>query len=114
MRQVSVNPSNMLIGYHTDWAAGLPFAELGLPDNYAKSPASVALFGFGYDDTFLNAMAGHPWPGLAAAHDALAHSAAAAGLAPPQYRRQLQQRYQRMIHGALARQQESQDETQQE
>lgn len=33
--QVSVNPSNMRVGYHTDWASSFPFEELGLPDNYA-------------------------------------------------------------------------------
>ena len=33
--QVSVNPSNMQIGYHVDWASIFPFEKLGLPDNYA-------------------------------------------------------------------------------
>lgn len=44
--QVSVNPRNMRVGYHTDWAAGFPFRSFGLPDNYAAPLASVRLFGF--------------------------------------------------------------------
>src|ERR1039457_6007925 len=45
--QVSVNPSNMQIGYHVDWASSFPFEELGLPDNYAtpsrRSPCSASV-----------------------------------------------------------------------
>ena len=58
--QVSVNPWNWRIGYHTDWASGLPFAALGLPDNYAQPLPAIALFGFEYDDVFLKAV-GRPW-----------------------------------------------------
>ncbi len=50
--QVSVNPSNMRMGYHVDWAAGLPFAELGLPDNYRVPPPAVWAFGFQADAGF--------------------------------------------------------------
>lgn len=50
--QVSVNPANMLIGYHVDWASGLPFAQLGLPDNYAIPPPAVWAFGFKADLVF--------------------------------------------------------------
>ena len=28
--QVSVNPDNMLVGYHTDWAGNFPFLDIGL------------------------------------------------------------------------------------
>ncbi len=44
--QVSVNPANHGAGYHLDWAANLPFAELGLADNYKLALPSVQLFGF--------------------------------------------------------------------
>jgi hypothetical protein len=44
--QVSVNPSNMQVGYHTDWAAGFPFEALGLPDNYELALPSLWAFGF--------------------------------------------------------------------
>lgn len=47
--QVSVNPANYGVGYHLDWAANLPFAELGLTDNYQLPLPSVRLFGFEAD-----------------------------------------------------------------
>jgi hypothetical protein len=50
--QVSVNPSNMRMGYHVDWASGLPFKDLGLPDNYAIPPPAIWAFGFQADDAF--------------------------------------------------------------
>jgi hypothetical protein len=51
--QVSVNPSNFRIGYHTDWAGSFPFQRLGLPDNYALPLPAVTLFGFTYDPAFV-------------------------------------------------------------
>ncbi|MBM3761290.1 MAG: N-acetylmuramoyl-L-alanine amidase [Acidobacteria bacterium] len=50
--QVSINPSNFQIGYHTDWAGNFPFEAMGLPDNYTLPLASLHLFGFNYDGTF--------------------------------------------------------------
>jgi hypothetical protein len=52
--QVSVNPSNFRIGYHTDWAGSFPFQRLGLPDNYALPLPAVTLFGFTYDTAFVD------------------------------------------------------------
>ena len=52
--QVSVNPTNFQIGYHTDWASSFPFERLGLPDNYARTLPSIALFGFEYDSAFVD------------------------------------------------------------
>jgi hypothetical protein len=52
--QVSVNPRNFCVGYHTDWATGFPFAEVGLPDNYELLPPSLLLFGFEADSTYVN------------------------------------------------------------
>jgi hypothetical protein len=52
--QVSVNPSNMRIGYHTDWASSFPFAALGLPDNYAQPPAALLAAGFEADPAFFS------------------------------------------------------------
>jgi hypothetical protein len=95
--QVSVNPSNMRIGYHTDWAGGFPFAALGLPDNYAQTVPSMALFGFGYDDAFLGAIGGEAWSGLATAARVIDERARAAGLSPSQYRKRLQQRYRKIM-----------------
>src|SRR5262249_45837590 len=46
--QVSVNPTNMLIGWHIDWVDKFPFKEVGLPDNYGQPLPSIYLFGFDY------------------------------------------------------------------
>ena len=53
--QVSVNPTNMRIGYHRDWASSFPFGALGLPDNYAQPPASLMAAGFEADPAFFHA-----------------------------------------------------------
>src|SRR5260370_6488421 len=50
--QVSVNPSNMRIGYHVDWASSFPFERLGLPDNYSTPSPAISLFGFAFDAGF--------------------------------------------------------------
>ena len=50
--QVSVNPSNMQIGYHVDWASSFPFEKLGLPDNYATPSPAVSLFGFSFATSY--------------------------------------------------------------
>ena len=42
--QVSVNPDNMRVGYHTDWASGFPYESIGLPNNYET--ASLGRGGF--------------------------------------------------------------------
>lgn len=91
--QVSVNPSNMLIGYHTDWAGNFPFTEIGLPDNYATPPPSIYAFGFRYDIAFVHATGARLWQGLAAAEDQMRDSAAASKLSLPQYRSMLQKKY---------------------
>src|SRR4029077_19490572 len=91
--QVSVNPSNMLIGYHTDWAGNFPFAEMGLPDNYQLPPASISVFGFKYDTAFVHATGARLWDGLSAAEDQLQSQAAARGMAAAQYRSILQKKY---------------------
>ena len=101
--QVSVSPASMLIGYHTDWADGFPFEQIGLPDNYALPLPSVAAFGFGYDDLLVKACGERPWAGLEKAEGALAQSSAEKGLSPGAYRRRLQQRYRRILNGAAGR-----------
>ena len=91
--QVSVNPSNWRIGWHTDWGADFPFRELGLPDNYQVPNPSVYLFGFEPDDAYRNATGPGMWKGLASADERLRQDAAAQGVTPGQYRRLLQRRY---------------------
>jgi len=58
--QVSVNPSNMRIGYHVDWASDFPFHDLGLPDNYAAPIPAIWRFGFDVDPALRHAIRGVP------------------------------------------------------
>jgi hypothetical protein len=90
--QVSVNPQNMLIGAHVDWAAQFPFASLGLPDNYAVPLPSLYAFGFESDTTFAR-VTGGGWEGLRLAETQVTQRAAAEGIAPARYRVMLQRRY---------------------
>jgi hypothetical protein len=90
--QVSVNPLNMRIGTHTDWAGNFPFASLGLPDNYAIPLPSVYVFGFGYDSSFLES-AGGEWKGLQLAVNQIERQSAAVGLPPARYQAILRHRY---------------------
>ncbi len=90
--QVSVNPINMLIANHVDWASGFPFAALGLPDNYAISVPSIYAFGFDFDNTFVR-VAGGQWKGIDLAVDQLERQAAAGQTPVAKYRAILQYRY---------------------
>ncbi|MCU1258061.1 MAG: N-acetylmuramoyl-L-alanine amidase, family 2 [Bryobacterales bacterium] len=91
--QVSVNPENMRLGYHTDWASNFPFRELGLTSGYSAPVPAVQVFGFAYDDHFLAAIGGRPWDGLTAAEEHLVRDAGGHGMTAEQYRRHLQQKY---------------------
>jgi len=98
--QVSVNPANLRAGYHVDWAANLPFHDLGINDNYHQPPASVLLFGFGVDSVLGDA-GGEPLRlALQSAEDQLREQAAAQGLPLNRYREILQKKY-REAHSAL-------------
>jgi hypothetical protein len=90
--QVSVNPDNMRIAAHTDWARDFPFAALGLPDNYATPLASLTRFGFEYDIVFLQ-MAGKPWSGLDLADKQISDAATREGITVARYRTPLKRRY---------------------
>jgi hypothetical protein len=61
---VSVNPSNHLLGYHTDWLSGFPFEALGLSNKYSSELIAVSEFGFRYDEAYLSAAGGNKWAGL--------------------------------------------------
>ncbi|MBI4852208.1 MAG: N-acetylmuramoyl-L-alanine amidase [Acidobacteria bacterium] len=62
--QVSINPSDYLIGFHLDWAIGFPYTSCGLRDNYNELPPSITEFGFKYDRGFQNSIGGKLWPGI--------------------------------------------------
>lgn len=95
--QVSVNPDNMLVGYHTDWAGNFPFRELGLSDNYAVPPPSISVFGFGYDPAFEHATGGRLEQGLALAEYQIETQAASRGITVARYRATLQRSYKEVL-----------------
>lgn len=91
--QVSVNPANYAVGYHRDWAANLPFAALGLDDNYKLPVASVRLFGFQPDAGLMGNGESSMAEGLDAAIAQLSTEAMAENLPVERYREKLQKRY---------------------
>jgi hypothetical protein len=94
--QVSVNPSNMRIGYHTDWANSFPFEDMGLPNNYDQPLASLTDFGFEYDSMFLNAIGTARWRGLDVSDAQFAKSAASKRRSKGSLRSAEQERYHRL------------------
>jgi len=95
--QVSVNPDNMLVGYHTDWAGNFPFHDIGLSDNYAVPPPSIYAFGFNYDPAFVHATGVRLWQGLTLAEDQIGTQAAARGIPVSRYRSILQKQYKEVL-----------------
>jgi len=91
--QVSVNPGNMRIGWHTDWGTGFPFKEVGLPDNYELPNPALYLFGFEYDPAYVKSTGPDLWKGLALAEERNRESAAHRGVTIAEYRKVLQQKY---------------------
>jgi hypothetical protein len=94
--QVSVNPSNMLVGYHTDWASSFPFEKLGLPDNYACPLPAIFEFGFRYDPAFMRSAGVRMRAGIDLAGRELQRRAAESGLPVTAYRKKLQAVYRGM------------------
>jgi hypothetical protein len=91
--QVSVNPSNMRIGYHTDWASSFPFEVLGLPDNYATPSPAISLFGFTFDASFQQQAGSRLVAEAQEAERGLVERAGAAHLSLAAYRNALHRRY---------------------
>jgi hypothetical protein len=94
--QVSVNPSNMRLGYHTDWAGGFPFDKMGLPNNYDLPLASLTEFGFEYDQVFVAAVGQKMWRGLRESERELEADARSRGTELSSYKAGLQERYRRL------------------
>jgi hypothetical protein len=94
--QVSVNPSNMQIGYHVDWASSFPFERLGLPDNYVTPSPAVSLFGFGVDASFEQRGGVRLAAGALGAARTVAERAEASHLSLAAYRKELHKRYLRI------------------
>ena len=91
--QVSVNPSNMRIGWHTDWGKDFPFEDIGLPDNYQQPSPALAVFGFSYDAAYLEVTGAAIWKGLALGEEQLRRAAAEQGVSLAGHRKLLQKRY---------------------
>lgn len=91
--QVSVNPDNMRIGWHTDWGNTFAFTELGLPDNYEIPVPALYMFGFEYDEAYWNSTGPGLRKGLFLAEQRMRAGAADRGLTTAEYRKTLQQRY---------------------
>ena len=94
--QVSINPVNNLIGFHTDWAANFPFQAVGLPDNYMQPPASIVVFGFSYDPRYLSSTGARLLPGLLRADSEVQAQAIRLGLDVPRYRALLRTKFVRL------------------
>lgn len=94
--QVSVNPDNMKLGNHTDWAHSFPFKAVGLPDNYSLPPAAIWGFGYLYDEDLIARAGGMTWAGLPIAEQRLTRQAADQGLTLDEYRKTLRTRYQQI------------------
>ncbi len=95
--QVSVNPRNMRIGYHTDWAGNFPFVEIGLSENYSRPLPSLYAFGFTYDPAFVNSTGARLWQGLALAEEELRQRASAGETSVQEYRAALRHRYREIL-----------------
>jgi hypothetical protein len=95
--QVSVNPSNMVLANHKDWARAFPFGAMNLPDNYRLPVWAVEAFGFTHDEDLLAASGGKDWPGLISADKRLVETAATQGATEIRYRGMLRHRYQEIL-----------------
>ncbi len=103
--QVSVNPSNMKIGYHIDWASSFPFEQMNLPDNYSRPLPAVSVAGFDFDTNFENRAGARVYQEAQLADEILRNRAAEAHVDISVYRKELQQRYRQQL--ALVRSDEN-------
>jgi hypothetical protein len=112
--QVSVNPQNMVLSNHKDWARAFPFAAMNLPDNYRLKVWAVEAFGFTHDEDLLAASGGKDWPGLVSADRKLSETAASQGATEIRYRGMLRHRYQEILAEVKREQQEAKDKASQD
>jgi hypothetical protein len=90
---VSVNPLNMLICFHHDWARNFPFAAMGLSDKYKVAPPSISEFGFTYDAETIRVLGGALWSGVKEAEEKFQRRATEGNMKPDELRRQMRQRF---------------------
>jgi len=94
---VSVNPSNRLMGYHTDWVSGFPFEAMGLSDKLETEMVAISRFGFDYDHVYTSAAGGKRWSGLEKADSMLRQAAEKSGHPVAEERKQRWRVYQRTV-----------------
>jgi hypothetical protein len=94
---VSVNPSNGLMGYHTDWVSGFPFEAMGLSDKLETEMVAISRFGFDYDQGYTAAAGGKRWPGLEKADAALRLAAEKNGRSVGEERKERWRVYERTV-----------------
>ncbi len=85
---VSINPSNRLMGYHTDWVAGFPFEAVGLSNKYETELLTISRLGFAYDQPYITAAGGKRWAGLERADTRLKETARTEGVTVEDARRE--------------------------
>jgi hypothetical protein len=107
--QVSVNPGSMGVGYHTDWASGFPFEQVGLPDNYALALPSVMAFGFVCDRNVRETAGPRLLAAIEQTDAAFNRRAEAAGMRPLAYRTTLQREYRTLLTQVKAAQHEARE-----
>ena len=95
--QVSVNPSNMQVGYHSDWASSFPFEQVGLPDNYQRALPALWASGFEYSPEFQRRAGDRLSAGIQLAEERLVTRAAEAGISVHSYRKLLQKQYRKQL-----------------
>lgn len=98
---VSVNPQNMLIAFHHDWARNFPFEAMGVSDKYKIAPASVREFGFTYDDETIDKLGGSIWEGVKVAEREFDERVKQAGTTTQAMRRTLRERYRNQMASQL-------------
>ena len=74
-------PRQHVVGYHTDWASGFPFEQMGLPDNYSLVLPAMVTFGFGCGPAVREAATPHLLSAIEQAEAAFGRRAQAAGIA---------------------------------
>ncbi len=104
--QVSVNPRNFRVGYHTDWAKDFPYGEAGLPDNYLQPLPSLTFFGFDADSTFVEAAGADLRNAVSLAREQMRQAAETRKAPVTRYQAELQNSYHRAaaVAGSLATQ----------
>jgi hypothetical protein len=108
--QVSVNPINFEIGFHSDGGRDFPFSQLGLPDNYAVALPAIAFLGFEYKQDYLNKTSEALWVGLREGDKALRAAAKRNNLSVEAYTDKLRKQYRAMRAEIRARNQSEQEE----